>query len=131
MKKKNLRETVYEKCNGHCGYCGDKIEIKAMQVDHIIPQAFFLFHLKNKHKIPEFLSHLTETDVNHIDNLMPACRICNKWKDTFCLDSFKNQIIEQIKRLNDYSANYRFAKKYGLVEETPKPVQFYFETIAA
>ena len=32
---KQTRLTVYNKCNGHCAYCGCKLEYKDMQVDHI------------------------------------------------------------------------------------------------
>jgi 5-methylcytosine-specific restriction endonuclease McrA len=31
------REEVYNKCSGHCAYCGKEITIKQMQVDHIKP----------------------------------------------------------------------------------------------
>ena len=34
-KKKINRQEVYDKCGGHCGYCGKDITIKQMQVDHI------------------------------------------------------------------------------------------------
>lgn len=123
------RAKVHEKCGGHCGYCGVEIEIKEMQVDHIIPSSFYLHHIKNKHRVPSFLSHLTESDVNHIDNLLPTCRVCNKWKSAHDLELFRRELSEQVKRLNDYSSNYRIAKKYGQIEETPKPIVFYFETI--
>lgn len=121
------RKDVYNKYNGRCGYCGSEINIKDMQVDHIIPKRNYLSHIKSKFNIPPFLSHLTEHDMDHIDNLMPSCRVCNNWKKTFHLELFRSEIKEQIKRLHDYSANYRLAKKYGLVEETNKDIIFYFE----
>ena len=31
------RENVYEKCNGHCAYCGVEISMSEMQIDHVIP----------------------------------------------------------------------------------------------
>ena len=34
--KKETRQLVYEKYNGHCAYCGCSIDIKEMQVDHFI-----------------------------------------------------------------------------------------------
>lgn len=34
---KSIRMTVYQKCNGHCAYCGSNLEYKDMQVDHVIP----------------------------------------------------------------------------------------------
>ena len=32
---KSIREKVYNKCNGHCAYCGCELEYKNMQVDHV------------------------------------------------------------------------------------------------
>lgn len=122
------REEVYNKCDGRCAYCGVQIKIKEMQVDHIIPTSFFQQHIKNKIRVPKFLSHLTEDDVNHIDNLHPTCRVCNKWKSAHDLELFRKEIEEQVKRLNDYSSNYRMAKRYGLIEETIKPIIFYYES---
>lgn len=127
--KEVLRFKIYQKYNGHCAYCGRPVEITAMQVDHIIPKCNFLWHIKNQFQIPEFLNHLKENDVNHIDNLNPACRVCNKWKSAHHLELFRNEIKEQINRLNKNSSNYRFAKRYGLIKETVKPIIFYFETI--
>jgi 5-methylcytosine-specific restriction endonuclease McrA len=123
------REIIYDKCNYRCAYCGEQLLFKDMQIDHIIPQSNFIMHIKNKYKVPEFLKHLTENDLNHYDNLLPTCRVCNKWKDTFDLESFRYELSEQTKRLTQYSSSYRIAKKYGLIEETKKPIVFYFETI--
>ena len=127
--KKEDRERIYHKCNEKCAYCGEGIDLKDMQIDHIIPQYNFVMHIRNKFRIPEFLSHLTEADLNHYDNLLPTCRICNKWKSAFDLELFRSEVYEQIKRLNDYSSNYRIAKRYGLLSETLKPIVFYFEKI--
>ena len=126
--KKETRIEVYNKFDGHCAYCGEEIQYKNMQVDHIIPQLSFVQTIHNKFRIPWFLTHLTELDCDHIDNLFPACRVCNKWKTSFNLDLFRSEIAEQIRRLNDYSSNYRMAKRYGLINETKKEIVFYFET---
>ena len=123
------RSSIYAKFRGHCAYCGQFIQIKDMQVDHVIPQCGFESYLANKFKIPSFLQHLTRSDLNHIDNLFPSCRVCNGWKSTYHIELFRSEIQDQIKRLNERHANYRMAKKYGLLEETDKSVVFYFETI--
>ena len=34
---KSIRMTVYQKCHGHCAYCGCDLEYKDMQVDHVVP----------------------------------------------------------------------------------------------
>ena len=121
------RQTIYSKFNGRCAYCGVEIQLKDMQVDHIIPQSFFAQHIYNKFRVPKFLEHLYITDVNHIDNLHPSCRVCNKWKSANDLELFRHELSEQLKRLNLYSANYRIAKKYSQIEEKEQPIIFYFE----
>lgn len=105
------REDVYNKCNGHCAYCGIDIEYKDMQVDHIIP--------------------VDSNGSNSIDNLNPSCRRCNKWKSFFSLEFFRNEIQMQIERLNAYNANYRLAKSFGLITENEIKVEFYYEKIKA
>lgn len=125
---KEQRVYIHEKYEGHCAYCGDPIKLKDMQIDHIIPKADFEKTIKNRIRVPVFLMHLTLDDLNHEDNLNPSCRTCNKWKSSYHLELFRSELKEQIKRLNKYSANYRIAKKYGLVKETIKPIKFYFET---
>ena len=121
------RQKVNDKLNGHCGYCGVIIHITEMQVDHIIPKVDFVSCVTNRFRVPYFLQHLTIADLNHIDNLMPTCRVCNKWKTFHPLEIFRKELNEQVKRLRDYSSNFRIAERYGLVEETGLSVKFYFE----
>ena len=113
------RQKVHEKFGGCCAYCGCKIAIKEMQVDHFVSKRKYVMGTANKH---------TDKLMNDFDNLMPSCRYCNKWKNDYSIEQFRKEISEQIKRLNEYNANYRFAKRYGLIQETPKPINFYFET---
>ncbi len=122
------REVIHKKYNGCCAYCGCEILLKQMQVDHIVPQSCFVSSIKNVFHVPEFLRHLKEEDLNHIDNLNPACRVCNKWKSSHHLELFRSELQEQIARLHKTSANYRMAFKYGLVQQTHKPILFFFET---
>jgi hypothetical protein len=53
--------------------------------------------------------------------------VCNKWKSCHSLEVFRFEIQQQLKRLNEYSSNFRLAKKYGLVEEKQQSILFYFE----
>jgi 5-methylcytosine-specific restriction endonuclease McrA len=112
------RQLVHEKYNGHCAYCGCEISFKEMQVDHVVSKFHFKFKIAKKY---------TNVDLNDMENLRPSCRVCNKWKSSHSLEQFRKEIGEQLNRLNEYNANFRFAKKYGLVEETPHPIIFYFE----
>ena len=117
---KETRKFIYEKYNAHCAYCGIKMTIKEMQVDHLVSQFHFKFNMAKAY---------TDKYLNDISNLMPSCRVCNKWKSAHSLEAFRNEIKEQIHRLNSYSSNYRFAKKYNLVQETPREIVFYFEQL--
>ena len=129
MKKsftKLERLEVYNKYDGRCAYCGEEINLKDMQIDHIICKRNFISNIKNN-KQPYFLKHLTEEDLNHNDNLNPSCRVCNKRKDAFTLDGFREQVENQILYLNKYSSTYRTAKKYNLLEEKQRKIVFYFE----
>lgn len=104
---KNIREHVYQKYNGHCAYCGCKLEYKDMQVDHVI-------------------SVYRNNGSNDIDNLMPTCRMCNFYKSTFTVDEFRKNLETLHERLRN-TFIYRLALKYGLIEEHKKDVVFYFE----
>jgi 5-methylcytosine-specific restriction endonuclease McrA len=122
MAKKINREEIYNKCNGHCAYCGVEITIKQMQVDHIEPHWRTLTETQaQKSKIKKG-SH-------EIENLNPSCSRCNKWKSTYSLESFRNVIETSLVRLERDTPNFRLARDYGLLTETPKRIKFYFEII--
>lgn len=54
---KSIRMTVYQKCNGHCAYCGCNLEYRDMQVDHVIP-----------------LNGWSEQGTDTVDNMLPNCK---------------------------------------------------------
>jgi hypothetical protein len=125
---KETRITVWNKFNNRCSYCGEKIRYEDMQVDHVIPKLNFKTIIKNKqYKVPLFLKHITTEDLNHIDNLFPSCRICNKRKDTYHLELFRFELSQQSIRAFKTSSNYRMALKYNQIIETPSSITFYFE----
>jgi len=124
---KQQRIEIHSKFNGKCAYCGAEIQLKDMQVDHIVPKEMFRQGYCGVFMTPEFLSHLTILDTNHYDNLYPACRVCNNWKSQHSLERFRSELSEQVNRLNSYSSNYRIAKKYGQISETVSPIRFFFE----
>ena len=137
MALKRKRTKIINKFNSRCAYCGDPIHdeqrakegISRMQVDHVIPRHNFETCIKNNFNVPHFLVHLTLDDVNHVDNLFPCCIVCNRLKDTLFLEDFRRELGNQLERAYKYSTNYRIAKKYNQVKETPHEIVFYFETI--
>lgn len=78
-------------------------------------------------RVPNFLKHLDENDVNHIDNLYPSCRKCNNFKTSFTLEIFRSELEKQLERTKKSSSSYRRALQFGQVVETPKPIVFHFE----
>jgi hypothetical protein len=106
---KAKRQEVFAKYDGHCAYCGQSIEYKDMQVDHL--QSVMIYG-----------------DNTEIENLMPSCRMCNYYKDTMTIERFREELGELKKRLH-YKFIYRLAKAYGLIVEIDKPIEFYFEKI--
>ncbi len=107
-----MRDKILVKFNKRCAYCGFKITLKSMQIDHIEPK-----HLGGS---------------NDEDNLNPACRRCNKWKATYSIEEFRGEIQKQPERLKRDSAGYRLALDFGIIEESKGSkglVLFYFELV--
>lgn len=119
-----MRNKVYQKYGGRCAYCGDEITLKQMQIDHIIPKR----HYSEAHGclIVE-AKKFTEYGLNDIRNLNPACRPCNNRKSACTLEEFREEILEQVRRLRRDSNQFRLAERFGLVESKIKPVVFWFE----
>ena len=112
---KKQRQEVYEKYNGHCAYCGKPLEIKNMQVDHIIPQ-------RQGYYIDE-----QEKNTDSFDNLNPSCRQCNHYKRAKSLERFRELLLTLHERI---AKNYicKVAEDYGVIQIKPWDGKFYFET---
>ncbi|SCI52095.1 HNH endonuclease [Intestinibacter bartlettii] len=113
IKRKKLtkeeRIEIYNRFDGRCGYCGEKIDIKDMQVDHIVA--------------------LRVGGTDTLDNMICSCRSCNHYKSTYTLEKFEKQLQEIPNRLIRDSAIFRIGLKYGLIEIKDKKVEFYFKKI--
>lgn len=106
--KKEIREQVYNKYNGHCAYCGKELEYKDMQVDHIIPSV--------------------RGGEDDFDNYMPTCRRCNHYKRANSLEGWRKMIEEIPLKLERDSYIYRVGIDYKFYEKPKRQkVKFYFE----
>lgn len=106
---KAVRQKVYDKYNGHCAYCGCEIDYKDMQVDHIESVYWY-------------------KGADEFENFNPSCRMCNFYKSTMKIEDFREQLGHLLERLKKVFI-FRLAKKYGLIKEIEKPIEFYFEKV--
>lgn len=113
-RKLNQKERmeVYKKTYGHCAYCGCELQYKDMQVDHVVP-----------------LNGWNEQGTDEIENMLPACRSCNHYKNRIPLENFRRMIENIPAVLMRDSVTYKNAVRFGLVNPQPHKVVFYFEKI--
>jgi 5-methylcytosine-specific restriction endonuclease McrA len=126
MKKKD-RQIVFEKYNGKCSYCGCEL-VKGWHVDHIEPIIRDSKWNKDKGRFVQTGTY-RKVENETSENYNPACASCNIQKNQFTVEQFRNNIKQFVNSLNQYSTQYKFAKRYGLITETDIEVKFYFETI--
>jgi len=133
------RQAVFNKTEGKCAYCGCELK-KGWHVDHIEPirriyktiPAGYVFKGTPSEKWEEqrtILIGCENPEMDCIDNCLPACPSCNINKHSESLENFRARISQFVTSLNNYSVQYKIAKRYGLIQETNTPVTFYFETL--
>ncbi len=108
------RQQIFDKYSGRCSYCGCELTDK-FHIDHIEP-------------IRRNNDGTCLKPNESIENMNPACPSCNIMKHSMSLEQFRNSIKLFVRSLNLYNNQFKFAKKYGLIQETEKEVIFYFET---
>lgn len=113
---RRTRQLVYDKYGGHCAYCGCELNPKDMQVDHA--KSVFLSSYENDGEICQDDS---------IENLMPACRQCNFYKNETDIEGFRTRIHEWLEKTCRQSFQVRLAMKYNILEYHSWDGKFYFE----
>lgn len=109
------RKAIWDKSNGHCWYCGCELREKGWHADHFYPVI----------RAWDGTMNIPERDTQ--ENKVPACASCNIMKSSTSIESFRRLIGGFIKSLNRDSTQYKVAKRYGLIEEKPIEVKFWFE----
>jgi len=123
---KTDRQIIFDKFGGKCAYCGCELQ-KGWHVDHIQPIVRDFKYSKHKSRF-EHTGSCRNPKNENLDNYNPSCASCNIQKNSFTLEQFRNNIKQFVNSLNQYSTQYKFAKRYGLITETNIDVIFYFET---
>ncbi len=121
------RIDIYTKFGGRCAYCGEELN-GVWCIDHVIPKVTFVYHIKRKESVPDFLKHLRIDDINHIDNLFPSCEGCNELKGAHSLERFRSELLRIADRMFNTNDAYRAAVRFGLIQQIKKKeIKFYFE----
>ena len=112
MDRKQLREMF----GGKCAYCGKPL-CKMFHADHVAP----IYRGWTDASRPRHAGKDVE------ENLFPACPRCNIRKGVFSVEAFRDEVTMQLKRLRRDSSAFNLAEDFGIIEETGKPVVFWFE----
>lgn len=133
-----LRDRVFAKFGGRCAYCGWMLNDK-WQVDHAISKCYWFM------VDPEDMKA-----VNNFENLNPACKECNHYKRSHCVESFyhhvgfreymmkfhirlgklpKKTMVAKTTKRKAYM--YAIADRYNITPTQPFSGKFYFETLSS
>lgn len=103
------RKKVFDTYNGRCAYCGTQITLSGMQIDHKKPLAI--------------------GGEDEFNNMIPACRSCNKYKHTLDIEGFREYLSGIPKRVRRDDVAFQVGERYGVLQVNDVPVVFYFEKV--
>lgn len=105
------RAKIHAKYGGRCAYCGGKIKIERMHIDHITPKR--------------------SGGTDEPSNLNPSCYSCNNYKQGDKLESFRFMLANLINKNRHYlyasKSKQNLAENYGAVTYSDWDGIFYFE----
>lgn len=108
--------------NGRCAYCGTTLPDR-WHADHIEP----VLRTGWIAKFAKVDAAARRPENERPDNYFPACPQCNISKGAMQLDEWRKWLAGHLVSLNRDHSIYRLSKAFGLVTETGKRVEFYFE----
>ena len=122
------RKALHAKYDGRCAYCGNEIPEKGFHADHVKP----VWRNSEWVRGRGFVSNGTvqHPERESIDNFEPSCSRCNIRKSANSLETFRQEIGEQVRRMRRDSRPFRLAEDFGLVTVIDTPVVFHFEKLA-
>ena len=112
MTKKQIRETVFNKCDGKCAYCGTDLD-KGWNIDHIRPKVY--------------------GGTDNLENLNPSCKDCNNYKCHSDLETFrmyaKQMLNDKLHYLFKSKTKMQVAINMGVITYKEWDGVFFFERI--
>lgn len=128
---KSQRAGLREMCGGRCAYCGCVLGDR-WHADHVEPVERVLEFVRDGYSTRmRATGELHRPERDTIQNLKPACAPCNIDKGANSLEGWRQALNRRLEVLRNNSSAYRHALRFGLLEEKPAPVVFYFERVAA
>lgn len=119
---KSTRESVFNKYDGHCAYCGCELKLSNYHIDHIHPKSGYIQVENGKPVSP-----------NRIENLNPSCRACNTYKHFYSINEFRMYLKQMFESRQDYlfksNTKFELAKKFGVITVLEWDGLFYFERV--
>ena len=113
--RKEFRDSIRAKYQDKCAYCGIDLN-DSFHCDHVLPI----------HRRKNGTCRYPERD--HYDNIVGSCAQCNLAKKQLSIEGFRTRLRRKLIQLNKL-ANFRLAKVYGQVQETPTKIVFWFEKV--
>lgn len=89
------RRAIWERENRRCGYCGLKIGINEVTIDHKIP--------------------ISRGGPDCLDNMICCCKGCNEYKSDRTIEEFRAAVQGANYRLMQKAPEYRAALRFGLI----------------
>lgn len=121
---KTQRETLRQKFDGRCGYCGDPLT--KMHADHIEPVIRITTDPWGK-PLPAAERRLINPERNVVGNMMPACAPCNISKGGYRLEEWRQLIARSHEIVAREKSIFRAGVRFGVIRVMDDPVVFFFE----
>ena len=85
------RHAVWTVHGERCYMCTHQVDLKSMQVDHVVPES--LIGTQELESVKTQLNLLSDFDINGFENWLPACAPCNRRKSNVV---FKPSLLIQL-----------------------------------
>lgn len=107
---KEERKRLLEEFDCKCAYCGCDLNLRTMQLDHIIP--------------------LERNGKEELSNIFPVCKDCNTYKGLQTYNDFKASVARIPLTLGKKTASFRMLQRLGFVPRGIWNFLFNFEKMA-
>lgn len=119
INRPKIREFVFLKYDGHCAYCGKKLNQSRFAIDHIEPKF-------RTHSDAQLLQLNRVRGAENLDNFNPSCMSCNSSKSTYTIEKWRSEINKKHERLLKSEPSYNLLFRLGMIKKVHSCI-FYFE----